>query len=271
MHVVDDKTAPDKVQQQRRTGRPFTVAVGGSNGAGVVGRVLVEALREGLDLDRLAVMSWSTGTALRNTTRATIAKAQGYPPDLSLEDMIPGADPDLIGSVWEILWAHSYDNRQPVTGEHRRAVIAEYLDLIRRAAQLGDDPLEQVFMRGVHRQIDAAIRLSISSRLNEVSLHDAHRAGLVAGKRWPAFSFVAEVADYFRDYKRDLGVADLADHLAARLEPVTACNLALIEDAGAVPLLGLRALRRLLPNASFVLAGVDSDDAKKHVSKIFSH
>jgi len=261
LHVVDDKTAPDKVQQQRRLGLPFTVVTGTLD----VGRVLVEAMREGLPLDNVAVLSWNNGTSLRHATRITVAKAQGYPPDLPLDDMIAGADPEVIGSVWQVIDAHSWDRRPPMTGDHRRAVTDEYVELIRRVSEESDP----TFLRGVRRQIETAIRLSIKSRLDELTLHEACRRAGAAGKRLPAWSFICEAVDYFGEYKRQESVADLADHLAAKLEPVPACTLALIDDAGAIPLLGLRALRRLLPHASFVLAGMDGEDATRRAKSIF--
>lgn len=244
--------------------------VSGGPGAPVLARILVEAMREGLDLAHVAVMAWNQGAQLRNSVRATIAAEQRLPPDLTLEDMIPGADPELIGSVCQVLRAYSYDNREPVTAWHRTAVADEFLELIKRASEVADDTADRKFLRGVRRQIDAAIRLAIGARLDEVSLIEAHRRAVTAGERLPAFSFVAEVADYFRDYKTQCDLADLADNLAARLEPVAACSLALIDEAGAIPPLGLRALRRLLPEASFVLAGIDSEAAMQRGKKIFT-
>jgi hypothetical protein len=265
MHLVDDKTAPDKVQQQRKHGRPFTVLIAGAPASGITATILIEAMREGLPLDDAAVLSWNNGQVLRRELRVAIAKAFAYPPDFGLDDMIAGVDPELIGSVWQAVFEHSYDTRQPITAEHRHAVTTEYLELIRRVSEETDSK----FLRSVHRQIDAAIRLSIAARLDGVELADAYRTRQAAGERVPAWSFVVEVAQYFRDYKRDLGVADLADTLAARVDPVNTCMLALIDDAAAVPPLGLAALRRLLPNASFVLAGLD-DDAVHRVRRAFT-
>jgi hypothetical protein len=265
MHLVDDKTAPDKVQQARRLGRPFTVLINGAQASGITATILIEAMREGLALDNVAALSWNHGNVLRRELRIAIAKAMNYPPDFDLDDMISGVDPELIGSVWGVVFEHSYDHRQPVTAEHRQAVTAEYVDLVRRVSEETDSK----FLRAVHRQIDAAIRLSITARLDEIELEHAYRTRQAAGERLPAWSFVVEVAQYFRDYKRDLGLADLADHLAARLQSEPDCMLALIDDAAAVPPLGLRALRRLLPNASFVLAGLDTDAAVLRAKHIF--
>jgi len=165
--------------------------------------------------------------------------------------------------------AHSYyGGSDPVTGEHRRLVADQFAGLVQRVNELGEEPPDRKLLRQVRRQVDAVVRLSVAARCNEERLIDSYRVALAAGERLPAWSFVAEVSDYFREFKRIMKVADLADQLGAELEPVTACELALLEDAGEVPPLGLRALRRLLPNASFVLAGVDA--ASERVRQIFA-
>jgi hypothetical protein len=270
MHLVDNASAPDKVQQARKQGDPFTLVVTGAHSPRLVGHILVEAMREGLELDRVAVMSWNSGSAMKYATRVLVAKAMHYPPDLSLEDMIPGSDPELIGSVWQVINARAYyGGSDPVTGEHRRLVADQFAELVKRMNDMGAAAADRKFLRHVRRQVDAVIRLSVAARCDETPLLEAYRLAIAAGERLPAFSFVVEVADYFEEFKRVVKVADLADQLAAGVEPVTACELALLEDAGAVPPLGLRALRRLLPNASFVLAGVDSEAATQHAERIF--
>jgi hypothetical protein len=269
MRIVGNDIAASETQQARRLGDPFTVLVAGAANAKLVGRILVEALQDGLELERVAVLSWNSGTALKQAARVTVAKAMAYPPDLSLEEMIPDADPELIGSVVRVIDAHSFDRRDPVTGEHRRAVAQEFFELIKRITEV-DDAADRRYIRSARRQIDAAIRLGINARLEEVRLVEAYRQALADGSQLPAFSFVTEVVSYFAEYKRGVGLADLADQLGAQVEPVPACTLALLEDAGAVPPLGLRALRRLLPNASFVLAGVDSEGAALRSQAIFA-
>jgi hypothetical protein len=267
MRDVDNAAAPAAVQHARRLGAPFTVVVSGPSNLRLVGHILVDALCEGLKLDHVAVMSWNNGGAIKTATRIRVAQAMGHPPDLPLEEMIPGGDPELIGSVCRVLNAHTPGGCDYLQADHRRQMADEYAELIRRVN--GADELDPEFRRGLRRQIDGVVRLSIAARCNGMTLLEAYRQAAADGERLPAYSFVLEVADYFREFKRQARLADLADLLAGELDPVPLCELALLEDAGAVPTLGLRALRRLLPNASFVLAGVDGEGSER-VQKVFA-
>jgi hypothetical protein len=267
--VADHDAAPAQVQHARQLGEPFTLLITGPVNTRLIGGILVAALQDALPLDQVAVMSWQSGTALRQHVRAMIAKAMKYPPDLALEDMIPGSAPELIGSVCHVLDGYTNGGSDPVTGAHRRQVADEFAELIKRANDMGEEAADHKFLRGVRRQVDAVIRLSIGARCEGVQLLEAYREALAGGARLPAWSFVTEVAAYFRDFKRDCKVADLADQLGAELEPVTGCTLALLEDTGNVPPLGLAALRRLLPNASFVLGGVEGEAAHKKTRQAF--
>ena len=261
MQIAADNAAIPEMVQPFWNNPPGTVHLIGDRLSGktrtLVG-ILVAALRDGLTLPGVALLAWTApgARAFTATATATVAELQGYPPDTPLADMVPGTAPELIGSVCTVIRANTDDTRELMTGEQRAEMAGEFLGLVKRVGELGESADDVTFLRRVRRQIDASVRLSIRARLDQHSLGDAYRAAVAAGERLPAPAFVEEVVDYYRDYRRQCGVIDLADLLGARLVPVDACALTLIDEAQGIPPLGLAALRRLLPRAALVLAGL---------------
>ena len=249
----DNAAAPEKVQPVWRSNVPITVKLPSMTprlGRNLLGRTLMDALQDGIDLGQMAALAWTTPAAvtLSGTAATLLARHRGYgADDLRLDDFAPDV---ALGSVGEIVHAFSSDPREPITHAELREATDDFAALIKRAADLGDGKADVSFLRRARRQIEAAIRLSIRAQLFERSLWEEWTR-----VKTPDFSMVAEVAEHYRDYKRRCDVIDIADILAAEVQPIEHCVLALIDEAAAVPPRGLQTLRRLLPRASFVLTG----------------
>src|SRR5262245_36332801 len=98
--------------------------------------------------------------------------------------------------------------------------------------------------------------LAERARLNGLPLADAHADDRRRGVALPeAFSLVAEIADFYGEFKRREGIVDDADILTGPLYPAADCPLVLVDDAHAVPAAAQAAVARLFPRAALVAAG----------------
>jgi len=247
--VTDNAAVPEKVQWRGLESvrlPPATPRLGRE----LLARTLIEAYREGVELRHVAALAWSRGAAvaLSTTIGGLLAVEQGYDPDeMTLEDF----DRDVItGTIGAACYDRNDDPREPITHSELDDLAEEYLAMVAKASELSDTPEDQKFLRQTRKRINAAISLIVRAPLFDRSIFEEW-----ALVKAPDYSMLALIAEQYADYKRALDVADIADILATPVRPVEDCALALIDQAGIIPPLGYRTLRRLLPRASFVLNG----------------
>jgi len=198
---------------------------------------IATALSEGLDLSQMVVTAWRRDDVLQ--LAGEVVRALGVlNPETELDDVIFNA---TVGTIVEVAAANSNDTRSLVDFEDSAMCVDEFVALIRRVAETSD----KTFLAQAQKQVHAAIALSIAARLDCVELQDRYRKAPIE----PALSLVTEVADYYRDFKQQCGMIDVADLLAGELEAVPGCALVLIGRA--VPPLAAQALRRIFPQAFF--------------------
>lgn len=246
----DNAAAPEKVQPVWRGTLPVTVRLPVMTprlGRNTLARTLLEAWQDGVELRRITILAWTPSTALALSGAAAnlVAGQLGSADGLQLDDF----DPDVIvGGLGAVAHDHSDDPRSAIGREELDEVADEFLAMIKFVCDLADNPADVRFLRQTRRRIEAAISLTVRATLFERTLWEEW-----ARIKAPDYSMVAEVAEHYRDYKRQCDVIDIADILAADVRPIEHCTLALIDQAAIIPPLGLQMLRRLLPRASFVL------------------
>lgn len=205
-------------------------------------RAVAAALAERIDLSHLVATGWHKAAVTK--LDGAIVRALGIQnADTTVDDIIPGA---LVETVTDLVVGSSSAPGIFIEGDDTRDCEDEYLDLIFRASEGNSEN----HLRHLRSRIRGAIRLSIAARLDCVTLRDRF-------ERTPSetsFSFVTEVADYYRDYKQQCGLFDAADALTGKLEPIEACALCLIHRA--LPPLATQGLRRLLPKAFFCTVSI---------------
>ena len=200
-------------------------------------RAVAGAMAEGIDLRHLAVTAWRKADVAR-LGREVVRALGERDPELEVDDIYPEAN---IGTVAELAKARCVTIHWFIDAEDASTCENEFVDLIRRVAETLDDK----FLQQARKQVHAAINLSLAARLDCVRLEDRYRKTPIE----PALSLVTEVTDYYRDFKQQCGMIDVADILAGELEPVPGCKLVLI--AGHLPKLAKQSLRRIFPQAFF--------------------
>lgn len=201
------------------------------------------ALAEGLDLSYLAVTAWHKNTVSR--LDAAIVPALGYNnPEVTVDDIYPNA---TVATVADIVGEHvSWPSQScPIDPEDRTECEDEYLELIRRVSE------GTIRSDEVRKKIRAAIRLSVAARLYCMTLEERFRKTSIS----ESFSFVAEVARYYHDYKQQNGRKDIADMFELPILQHPECPLCLMHHRS-LPPLGMRALRRVFPSAHFCTVAI---------------
>jgi hypothetical protein len=247
--VIDNASVPERVQWRGRESirlPPMSPRLGRN----LLARTLVEAWQEGVQLGRMAALAWQPGAAvaLSNAAGAALAVRQGYAPDeLQLEDF----DSDVIvGTLGNVAHEHSDERREPILRSELDEMADEYLAMVRAANDLGDSAADTKFLRQTRKRIEAAVSLIVRAPLFERTLWEEW-----ALVKAPDFSMVAALADQYAEFKHAYDVVDVADIMTTPVRPVQHCELALIDQAGIIPPLGFKTLRRLLPRATFVFNG----------------
>jgi len=244
--VTDNAAVPEKVQW-RGSESVRLPATSPRLGRKLLARTLVEAWSEGLELRRMAALSWRPGAIieLSNAAGALLAIEQGYEPDLQLEDF----GDIIVGTIGNVLHDRGDDQREPITYTELDEMADAYLAMVQAANELDEhSPADAKFLRQTRKRINAAVSLIVRAPLFDRSTFEEW-----ALVKEPDFSMLAGVEEHYRQFKIDYDVRDVADILAAPVRPIEECALALIDQAGMIPPLGFRTLRQLLPRASFVL------------------
>jgi len=203
-----------------------------------VHHAIAAALDSRLDLSQIAVTAWRKEPVELLGRKVVHALGVARNREIELDDLIPKAH---FGTVAQLAEEQSRETRPLVDYEDAAQVEDEFVGLIRKVAETKDAK----FLAQARKQVHAAIMLSVDARLDGITLQDRYRKTPIE----PALSLIAEVADYYRDFKQQCGLIDVADLLAGELEPVPGCQLVLI--GGALPPLAVRSLRRIFPQAFF--------------------
>jgi hypothetical protein len=204
-----------------------------------VHHAIAAALTERLKLSHLVVTAWRKTETLRIAEEAVRALGVSKP-EVELDDIIANAHIDTVAGL---ALGNSTTTATLVDDDDVEQATTEFLTLIARATQTES----KKFLQQARRQVHAAIALSMAARLDCVSVEEHYQATPID----QAISFVVEVADYWRDYKQQNEMVDIADIFAGELEPIDNCEFCLLDRRG-MPPLAMQALRRLLPKAYFV-------------------
>lgn len=215
-------------------GRRFTATISGLPGSGkttALAHIAAAAVGQGLGIHEIAVFAPTRMAGDRQ--RALIGELcfPGVPP----HDVFDSA---VIGVPIDAARMHTL-LRQPIVSRPR-AAAREFLDLIKRVGDLGDNDTDRAFLQSRRHDIERTIQIDTRLRLR--------------GEDLPPFAPLHEIADFYRAYKAQHGLIDVADLYRGPLAVAGRVRLLLMDDIGNE---ARTMLARVFPNASTVASGND--------------
>jgi len=250
--LVDSKGCGDALRPALAARRRFVAAIRGPLAAGkttALAAVAAAAVAEfGVSLCQFALLAPTAARA--HMLRRVVADL--HRPGVALEEVL---FPDMTGGVADVAFWRGPRARRATEGQMRIAA-EEFAARIARAGELADAPGDHLFLRARRRDVLAVFLLAGRARLAGRPLADMHAEERGRGMALPeAFSMVAEIADFYAEFKHREGIVDDADILAGPLYPAPDCPLVLVDDADAVGPTAQAAIMRLFPRAALVAAG----------------